>query len=86
MAEHAGYSSYYFSRMFHEAIGRTPMQWLLESRIVVAKQLLVSTGWTVKQIAEATCFTQSSYFIARFREQTGLTPMQYRQLFGQPQS
>lgn len=81
MAEHAGCSTYYFSRVFHEAMGRTPMQWLLECRLVAAKQLLVSTGWTVKQVAGHTGFSQSSYFIARFREQTGMTPQEYRRRY-----
>ncbi|WP_438445964.1 AraC family transcriptional regulator [Gorillibacterium sp. sgz5001074] len=83
MAGLTGLSPYYFSRMFHEAMGRTPMQWLLESRLVLAKQLLVTTGRTVKEIAEAAGFSQSSYFIARFREQTGMTPQEYRRIFSQ---
>ena len=78
MAEKAGFSSYYFSRTFHEVMGRTPTEWLLECRLVVAKQLLASTGWTIKRVAEQSGFSQSSYFIARFRENTGLTPQDYR--------
>lgn len=78
MAEKAGFSAYYFSRTFHEVMGRTPMEWLLECRLVVAKQLLASTGWTIKRVAEQSGFSQSSYFIARFRENTGLTPQEYR--------
>ncbi|WP_373462757.1 helix-turn-helix transcriptional regulator [Paenibacillus sp. V4I3] len=62
-------------------MGRTPMEWLFECRLVVAKQQLVSTRWTIKQVAEYTGFNQSSYFIARFREHTGLTPQEYRRLF-----
>lgn len=81
ISEQAGFSSYYFSRIFHEVMGRTPMEWLFECRLVVAKQLLVSTRWTIKQVAEYTGFNQSSYFIARFREHTGLTPQEYRRLF-----
>lgn len=81
MAEQAGFSTYYFSRMFHEVMGRTPMEWLFECRLVVAKQLLVSTGWTIKHVAENSGFSQSSYFIARFREHSGLTPQEYRRLY-----
>ncbi|MBD0380924.1 helix-turn-helix transcriptional regulator [Paenibacillus sedimenti] len=81
MAEQAGFSTYYFSRMFHEVMGRTPMEWLFECRLVVAKQLLMSTGWTIKQVAENSGFSQSSYFIARFREHIGLTPQEYRRLY-----
>jgi AraC-like DNA-binding protein len=81
MAEQAGFSTYYFSRMFSEVMGRTPMEWLFECRLVAAKQLLMTTGWTIKQIAEHTGFSQSSYFIARFREHIGQTPQEYRRLY-----
>ena len=81
MAEQAEFSTYYFSRMFHEVMGRTPMEWLFECRLVVAKQLLMSTGWTIKQVAENSGFSQSSYFIARFREHIGMTPQEYRRLY-----
>ncbi|MBT2291208.1 AraC family transcriptional regulator [Paenibacillus albidus] len=81
MAEQAGFSTYYFSRMFHEVMGRTPMEWLFECRLVVAKQYLMSTGLTIKQVAESSGFSQSSYFIARFRKHTGQTPQEYRRLY-----
>jgi AraC-like DNA-binding protein len=81
MAEQTSFSTYYFSRMFHEVMGRTPVEWLFECRLVVAKQLLMSTGWTIKQVAENSGFSQSSYFIARFREHTGMTPQEYRRLY-----
>lgn len=81
MADQASLSTYYFSRMFHEVIGRTPVEWIFECRIVVAKQWLVSTEWTIKEIGERCGFSQSSYFIARFKEHTGQTPKEYRQLF-----
>ncbi|MGW8441766.1 helix-turn-helix domain-containing protein [Paenibacillus sp. S33] len=48
--------------------------------MTLAKHLLVSTALTVKQIALETGFHQSSYFIKRFREHTGITPEQFRQL------
>jgi AraC-like DNA-binding protein len=57
------------------------MEWLFECRLVVAKQLLMSTGWTIRQVAENSGFSQSSYFIARFREHTGMTPQEYRRLY-----
>ncbi|WNR45322.1 helix-turn-helix transcriptional regulator [Paenibacillus roseipurpureus] len=81
MAEQACFSTYYFSRMFHEVMGRTPMEWLFECRLVVAKERLISTDWTIKQVAEDVGFSQSSYFIARFREHTGLTPQEYRRWY-----
>lgn len=81
MAEQAGLSTYYFSRMFHEVMGRTPMEWLFECRLAAAKQMLMSTEWTIQQVAASAGFSQSSYFIARFRQHTGLTPLEYRRMY-----
>lgn len=82
IAEVSGYSAYYFSRMFHQLIGRTPIQFVLESRIVKSKQLLTSTNWSVQHISEQVGFAQSSYFIRRFRSAEGITPEQFRLLRG----
>lgn len=78
MAEVAGYSEYYVSREFRRVMGVSPVDYLLECRIVQAKQLLTSTDWTMKRIAEWLGFSQSSYFIRKFRESHGITPEHFR--------
>jgi transcriptional regulator GlxA family with amidase domain len=80
MAAISGYSPFHFSRLFHQVMGSTPAQYLLQCRLALAKQLLVSTPLSVKQIALETGFHQSSYFIRRFREHSGLSPEQFRRL------
>jgi AraC-like DNA-binding protein len=82
MAELAGYSPYHYNRLFHETMGRTPMAYLNEARIMQAKRLLVSTRSSVKEIAFACGFKQSGYFVTRFRKQEGMTPTRYREAFG----
>ncbi|MFD2611718.1 helix-turn-helix domain-containing protein [Paenibacillus gansuensis] len=81
MANKAGYSPSYFSRRFHEIIGRPPISFMTESRIVRAKQLLTNTEMTVKQIGEASGFAESSYFIQIFRRHEQMTPAQFRSMF-----
>ncbi|QYR23085.1 AraC family transcriptional regulator [Paenibacillus sp. sptzw28] len=80
MAEISGYSEYYVSREFHRVMGVSPVEYLLECRIVQAKHLLASTDWTMKRISEWLGFSQSSYFIRKFRESQGITPDQFRKL------
>jgi AraC-like DNA-binding protein len=80
MAEVAGYSEYYVSREFRRVMGLSPIEYLLECRIVQAKQLLTSTDWTMKRIAEWLGFSQSSYFIRKFRESQGITPDHFRMM------
>ncbi|MBC8079322.1 MAG: helix-turn-helix transcriptional regulator [Gorillibacterium sp.] len=78
IAKVADYSPSHFSRTFHRTMGRTPVQYLNETRIIIAKQLLASGTLPVKEIALATGFQQSSYFIKRFHQHEGVTPQQYR--------
>lgn len=82
IAAQAGYSPYHFTRIFQAAIGKSPTHYLTECRILLAKNLLVSTKLAVKQVALETGFSQSSYFISLFRRMTGMTPQQFRDLYG----
>ncbi|OWA34402.1 AraC family transcriptional regulator [Saccharibacillus sp. O16] len=78
VAAYTGYSVPYFSRKFHQLMGRTPSTYLLEARVLHAKRLLVSTSLTVREVAAACGFSQSSYFIQCFRKVQGMTPEQFR--------
>nr|WP_243896086.1 AraC family transcriptional regulator [Paenibacillus sp. F411] len=80
LAAVVGYSPSHFSRTFHRIMGMTPVQYLNESRIIEAKKLLVTSRLPVKDIAIASGFSQSSYFIRRFQEYVGMTPQTYREL------
>lgn len=82
IADQAGYSPYHFTRIFREAVGKSPTHYLTECRILLAKNLLVSTTLTIKQIAYETGFNQSSYFISQFHRMTGMTPQQFRDMYG----
>lgn len=78
LAKVAGYSSSYFNRKFHDHYGRTPIEFVTETRLLNAKRLLLFTQLTIKQIALESGFSQSSYFISRFRKSEGMTPEQFR--------
>ncbi|MHA6482967.1 helix-turn-helix transcriptional regulator [Paenibacillus sp. strain BS8-2] len=81
MAALTGFSPYHFLRMFKLATGRTPNQFLTESRMVRARLLLATTIMPVGEVARSCGFGQSSYFIKLFRMAEGLTPKSYRQLY-----
>jgi AraC-like DNA-binding protein len=82
MASQASCSPSHFSRQFHSLIGKTPIAYLIECRILQSKVLLVSSSLTVKHIAERIGFSNSSYFIQTFRKSEGMTPEQFRNLRG----
>ncbi|WP_435170217.1 AraC family transcriptional regulator [Paenibacillus glycanilyticus] len=82
MSSQASCSPSHFSRQFHSLIGKTPIEYLTECRILQSKNLLVSTSMTIKNIAELVGFANSTYFIQRFRKSEGMTPEQFRILRG----
>ncbi|MCY9669991.1 AraC family transcriptional regulator [Paenibacillus alginolyticus] len=80
MAEIAGYSVSHFSRQFHLLIGKTPIEFLTECRILQSKILLVSTDLSVKDVSEKVGFSSSAYYIQRFRKSENMTPEQFRRM------
>ena len=73
IAASAGFSKYYFLRLFKDRTGYTVTQYLNLLRCDRARQLLRS-GCTVKETAALCGFENSSYFIKVFKTQTGISP------------
>ena len=71
-------SESYLRRVFKNAYGMSPMDYLIQVRIQHAKSLLETSFDTVAEISEKCGYTESSYFIKVFRAHTGQTPHQYR--------
>ena len=51
---------------------------LLSYRIEAAKRLLLTTDKSITEIALESGFTDSSYFIKKFRLESGMTPLKYK--------
>lgn len=71
-------SKYHFCRSFKKATGLTVMEYILKTRIVLSKNMLVKENFTISQISEYCGFSSISYFCRVFKEDSGLTPLQYR--------
>lgn len=70
------YSS--FRHTFQQHTGSSPHQYLLELRLVRARNLLTQTTQSVKEIAQHAGFEDEHYFCRYFKMKTGLTPGQWR--------
>lgn len=68
----------HFTRVFKEATGMPPVQYMLEIRIERARELLDFTDKSIAEIAEASGFSDQNYFARTFKKVTGMTPTQYR--------
>lgn len=78
VAEYAGYSPSYYSRLFREELGCTFQTFLNQLRVEKSKSLLLSTTLSSAEISGLVGFEDQSYFGKVFKRFTGVTPDQYR--------
>lgn len=71
-----GYS--YFRRMFKKYTGVSPGQYHLQLRIIRAKELLVSTDKSIKEISLELGFQTIHYFSLIFKKKVGVNPSEFR--------
>ena len=74
MAAEVALSPYYFARLFKQAAGISPHQYVIRRRVERAKQLLESQPWTVAQVAAAVGFCDQSHLARHFRRLLGRAP------------
>lgn len=80
LAQIAGLSPSYLSKLFHSETGVTVAQYITNKKIDAAKNLLVFTNHTTTDISNYLCFSSESHFISVFKKATGLTPRKFRAL------
>ena len=78
VAQYAGYSPTYFSRIFREDTGMTFKEYLNTLRVERARTLLLTTELTVTEISAMLGCNDQSYFCKLFRRATGLSPDKFR--------
>lgn len=75
-SHHVGYS--YFRKMFKKYTGISPGQYHLQLRLIRAKELLISTDQSIKEISYSLGFQSIFYFSNLFKKKEGISPLQYR--------
>lgn len=68
-------------RVFKKSYGITPYEFLLKSKIDVAKLLLTDTDISVKEIAERIKITDEHYFSTLFFQRVGVRPTEFRKQY-----
>lgn len=81
IAAAASMSRYHLSRLFQREMGFSPHEYLIETRLRAAKNQLSDSDASVEQIAINCGFSCSSNFIRAFRQNMGMTPLQFRKWF-----
>lgn len=78
LAEQAMISEVYFRRLFKENFGVSPKKYIRDLRILKAKNLLKSNGFSsIARVAEEAGFTNIYQFSTAFKKATGYTPSEY---------
>lgn len=78
LSEVAALSKFHFSRIFKHEMGITPIEYVTQTKINLAKTILTTTNRTIADIAQDLCFASESSFINAFKARTGVTPNKYR--------
>jgi AraC family transcriptional regulator len=78
LAKETGYSKSHFLRMFREATGITPYQYLLRLRLQQAQRMIREQSSTLVDIAFACGFSSHTHMSRMFRQAIGITPSEYR--------
>lgn len=78
LAKYAAYSPYHFTRIFKERTGLSPQYYVSSLRLQKAKDLLLRTNLTVRDIGLEIGQQSLGTFTTRFTKRVGLTPSQFR--------
>lgn len=80
IASKLGISARYVNNIFKEHYEKTPLQYLMEVRIEVAKNLLIDTNKDIVTICFEVGFETLSTFYRSFKSTVNISPNQYRNL------
>jgi AraC-like DNA-binding protein len=78
LAELAELSPFHFSRVFKQATGITPLQFVTRERMLQAQQLIRETSRSLIEIALEVGYTSPSHFAKVFRRTVGMAPTRFR--------
>ncbi len=80
-ADYAGFSTYYFSRVFRQITGYHFVEYLTIQRIKRAQMLLSDSSLSITEISYLAGFKSISTFNRVFRQHCGCSPSRYRNYY-----
>ncbi len=78
LAAEAGISKFHFTRLFRKSTGKTPHDFLVQTRVEAARVLLEATALSVEAVAARCGFVRANYFATAFTRRIGMAPTAYR--------
>lgn len=68
----------YFTKMFKDSIGKTPVDYINGIRVNRSMQLLIESETAISDISEQIGFCNANYFHKIFKQYMGVSPLAYR--------
>ena len=68
----------YLSTLFKKETGYSVHEFVQNTRLETAKNILLDSDYTCASIANTLCFSSQSHFVRLFREKYGITPAKFR--------
>ncbi|MBB6675108.1 helix-turn-helix domain-containing protein [Cohnella nanjingensis] len=78
LARYVAYSPYHFTRIFKERIGLSPLYYVSSMRLQKAKDLLLRTNLSVRDVGLEIGQQSLGTFTTRFTERVGVSPSEFR--------
>lgn len=75
------YHPYHLSNIIKEETGKTLHQFLIYYRLRNARDLLITTRYSIAEIAWRSGFDSPAYFTKMFKKNVGITPKDYRRQY-----
>lgn len=79
LARQVNLSPTHFARVFKQQVGISPINYVIQKRMMQASSLLTETNQPHKQIAAAVGYEDPFYFSRLFKKIVGVSPATYRQ-------
>lgn len=80
LADVGGFNASYLSRLFRQTCDQTITEYILNKRMDAAKKLLEETEEKIQDISSRTGYISAQSFARAFRNSTGLSPAEWREM------
>lgn len=78
IADRFNYNPDYLSHLFHEKLGISLKHYIIQVKLEIVKEVLVSSDKSIKEIARYVSFDDEKYLMRLFKQNEGITPSEYR--------
>ena len=78
LADISHISETYFRKLFREEYGISPKKYIINLRIIYAKELISMGYYTLPEVSELAGFNDYRYFSVTFKKLAGRSPSEYK--------